>query len=857
MSSTPSRLPVIDPPAKGRERAKGPIALPFASGGEAQTAGDGDTSDTAAKGEEEAEGPADTAPAPPPPRPARRRPRWRHLRPPRPTIAQRVFLVGAIPILSIAAIGALAIVLLDRADLGRAGALDAATIYRQVVSGMSAQDGFVGAEASGRERYAAAFTASVSSAAAGLSRLAERTGDPAQAAAVTGTLSTLDRYRALMADLTVATQRTDALAASMDRRLQTLILLTDEARQRQKRANLDLVASLEARDGQLKRLRDVVETAQALRSALADGLMAGGAVPAPDPFEAARIRNGHDQLAEALNRSRNAGAAASDRPGLPELAEGDGPGGRALLGWLDRELKIDAAAQRSLQSEIADLLAYTISAHETEQATQTIAIDTLKLGRASTRIIAGRSPPQVAGLLAVSRAIGDNVASLPISPLIQTEMIDAMQRWQEDLGAMKEGLATQNGLLVAMSDTAGIMLLQVSDLNNELSAQADEIGTAVRRIGLFGGGLAFLLASAGGLLVARSITGPLRRLETGMMDRASSGRSSPLPDAGRRDEIGSMARATNRFLAEIGHREAALRLAVEEADDALRRLRDTQSELIQAEKLASLGQLVAGVAHEINTPLGVALTTATTVTGEVMRFEAETREGRITKAAFDDFVARLGEGTRLTTRNVERAAHLVQAFKQVAADQTSGERRCFSLGDFAQDLFISLGPMGRRGGHRLEVVCEKGLELDSYPGALAQVLTNLLSNAYAHAFRERTGGAVTVTIARSGPGGVRIRFSDDGRGIAAADRARIFDPFFTTGRATGSTGLGLHIVFNLVTATLGGSIAVGSEVGRGTTFTLDLPIEAPRHDPAATLTDEAPAEPAPAAAGRTQTGEPR
>ncbi|WP_062013931.1 HAMP domain-containing sensor histidine kinase [Aureimonas sp. AU4] len=755
---------------------------------------------------------------------AARRPGWtpRGLRP---TIAHRVFLVGAIPILAIAAIAALSIVLLDRADLARAGALEAATIYRQVVSGMAAQDAFVRAQANERARYGSAFSASVTSAATGLQNLSARIRDPDQLSAIEGTLSTLERYRRLMGDLTVSTRASDRLTQSMDRRLEELVLLTDEARDRQKRANGDLVTTLEGRDARLQRLREVVDGAQALRGALADGLIAGALDAASgDAFDRARIQNGYDQLAEALQRARNAGITA-DR--LPPLGEGV-EGARSLLGWLDRELKINGTAQRALQTEIGDLLTYTINAQETEQATQSIAIDTLKLGRTGEGVLQRRSPSEVAGLLTISRAIGDKIASLPISPLIQSDMIDTVKRWQDGFDAMREGLATQNGLLVAMSDTAGVMLLQVTGLNNELSRHADEIGTAVRRIMVLGGGLAFLLASVSGLLVARSITLPLRRLEHDMNDRAANGGLALLPGAGRRDEVGSMTRATNRFLSELTRREAALRRAKDDADDALRRLRDTQSDLIQAEKLASLGQLVAGVAHEINTPLGVALTTSTAMSGEAARFRDDALAGQLTQADFEEFVERLIEGARLTTSNVQRAAHLVHAFKQVAADRTSDDRRRFDLGAFTADLFTSLGPMGRRGGHHVEVSCEEGLVLDSYPGALAQVLTNLLSNAYAHAFATRTGGHVRVAIARRCEDGLRIRFTDDGRGIAPADRPHIFDPFFTTRRAEGSTGLGLQIVYNLVTATLGGTIRFTSEVGRGTTFTLDLPLTAPQ-----------------------------
>ncbi|WP_182086205.1 HAMP domain-containing sensor histidine kinase [Aureimonas sp. ME7] len=751
----------------------------------------------------------------------------------RPSIAGRVFLVGAIPIVLIAVVGFLSVVLLDRADLARAGALEAANIYRQVVSGMSAQDAYVSGTAGARERQASAFSASVKGAAAGLRNLEAKSGDAARTTAIVQTRSTLSRYRNLMEELTVATGEGDRLVAEMDARLQTLLKLTDEARERQTRSNRDLVETLSARDRTLKFTRDVVDSALSLRAALADGMMVSASGRSPSEtsvsasFEMARIRHAAASLGEAIASARNAGEG--DRV-LPDLGSG---GVRALQGALervDRQLKIDTTAQRALQGEIAGLLAFTINAHETEQATQNIAVDTLKLGRRSMEVIEARSAGAIAVIDEEGRRMGDKIAALPISPLIQSEMIDALDEWRAGLRAVRKGLEDQSRLLVDMSDTAGIMLLQVSSLNNELSRNADAIGTAVRRILFVGGGMAFLMACGAGLLVARSITRPLRSLEKGMIDRASRIDAGLMPEAERRDELGSMARATNNFLIERDMREGALRRAKEESDETLERLRKTQAELIQAEKLASLGQLVAGVAHEINTPLGVALTTATAIAGDVRRFEAETAGGRVTREAFAGFVSRMAEGARLTTSNVERAASLVHAFKQVAADQASGERRAFELGEFARDLFTSLGPLRKRAGHELHVVCEPGLVLDTYPGALAQVLTNLLSNAYAHAFAPGRNGTIRVEAARSEGGRVRIVFADDGRGIAPADQPKVFDPFFTTGRGSGSTGLGLHIVFNLVTATLGGTIALSSQPGRGTTFRLDLPLNAPRHD---------------------------
>nr|WP_304363787.1 HAMP domain-containing sensor histidine kinase [Jiella sp. LLJ827] len=376
------------------------------------------------------------------------------------------------------------------------------------------------------------------------------------------------------------------------------------------------------------------------------------------------------------------------------------------------------------------------------------------------------------------------------------------------------------------------MVFEVSNLNAALSSNADATGTAARRILLFSAGFGLFVAVFFGLSVARSITRPIKGLEQGMLQRAANPTLGPLAESRRHDEIGHMTRATNHFLAELGKRETALRLAKDDTEKALDQLKRTQRELIQSEKLASLGQLVAGVAHEINTPLGVALTTATVMRDETARFKTATTEGKVTRQAFDDFIGRTGEGARLLTTNLDRAAELVASFKQVAADQASGERRAFQMDSFVADLFTSLGPMQRRAGHPVKIDCEDDIEMLSYPGALSQVLTNLLTNAYIHAFEPGKTGTVTVTIRKRDANSVRIEFADDGRGISPENRGRIFDPFFTTGRSSGSTGLGLHIVYNLVTATLGGTITAESEIGNGTTFVIDIPRERQEAPPA-------------------------
>lgn len=270
--------------------------------------------------------------------------------------------------------------------------------------------------------------------------------------------------------------------------------------------------------------------------------------------------------------------------------------------------------------------------------------------------------------------------------------------------------------------------------------------------------------------------------------------------------------------------EDELRASRDEAERALVELRGAQASLILAEKMASLGSLVAGMSHEISTPLGIGVSAASHLSGEVERLAARFRDNQLSRAEMEDFLAAAAEGTRIMQGNLDRAARLIQAFKQVAADQTADALRDFDLGDYIREVMLSLAPALRRIDHKVEIDCPAGLMVRQRPGALGQILTNLVLNAVQHGFVPAERPALLqlrVTVPRAGR--ITLEFRDNGRGIAAEDLPRIFDPFFTTRRGTGGTGLGLHIVYNLVNQVLGGNIAVSSRMGDGTRFTISFP----------------------------------
>ncbi|KAA0577300.1 PAS domain-containing protein [Azospirillum sp. B21] len=263
--------------------------------------------------------------------------------------------------------------------------------------------------------------------------------------------------------------------------------------------------------------------------------------------------------------------------------------------------------------------------------------------------------------------------------------------------------------------------------------------------------------------------------------------------------------------------------AMQELERAYADLKETQANLVQAEKMASLALLVAGVAHEINTPIGIAFGCATHLSGRTGTLAEAFERGTMKKSDLAAYVATAGESSRLIEQNLTRAAELIQSFKRVAVDQTSEERRRFDLLAYLEEVVTSLGPTLRKSRHRVAIACSPGILMDSFPGALSQVVTNLVMNALTHAFPSDCKGHMVIDVDEMPDDEVEIRFADDGVGIPAENLPKVFEPFFTTRRGSGGSGLGLHIVFNLVTQSLGGRISVDSVPGDGTTFTLRIP----------------------------------
>ena len=285
--------------------------------------------------------------------------------------------------------------------------------------------------------------------------------------------------------------------------------------------------------------------------------------------------------------------------------------------------------------------------------------------------------------------------------------------------------------------------------------------------------------------------------------------------------------ASTRDISEKKELEIALQRSFDEVktsnhelEDMLGNLQQTQEKLVESEKMASLGSLVAGVAHEINTPVGIALTGTTQLMEESRDIAQRYEEGAITEDDFEEFLSMANELSELVKKNLQRTAQLVKSFKQVAVDQTSEEDREINFKVYCEEVISSLASVVRKGQAEVSLDCPDDIQIMTNPGLLAQVLTNLIVNSINHGFSEGTGSSIYLQIREHEEGEISILYKDDGKGISKENLQKIFDPFFTTNRGKGGTGLGLNITYNIITSALGGSIKCTSVEGEGVEFAI-------------------------------------
>ena len=411
---------------------------------------------------------------------------------------------------------------------------------------------------------------------------------------------------------------------------------------------------------------------------------------------------------------------------------------------------------------------------------------------------------------------------------------------RDGLAALAQHFAKRDALLRTGIDAnqAG-MIAAIDKLSNETRKREQQAQTKfdqalqdIYRKVIVVGVLFFAIILLVGVLVAISIRVPLQDLKEAMAAIVEERYDHEIQGTKATDEIGDMARAVEVFRDNaIAKRKAEdeLRASKEQAERALAELRDAQQSLVDAERLAALGSLVAGIAHEVNNPIGISLTVASSLAHRCTDFSRELQtEGALRRSRLEEFIARNRDASQQLVANLERAAELIQSFKQVAVDRSHAERREFDLAEATDQIVASLRPVLKKTRLSVSVEIPEGIGLDSYPGSYGQVLTNLFLNAVHHAYPDGQEGTISIRAQAVDGDNVEVSIADDGMGMAAEVRRQAFDPFFTTRRSAGGTGLGLHIVYNLVSRQLGGKLALESKPGHGTTFRMTLPRRAPR-----------------------------
>lgn len=315
----------------------------------------------------------------------------------------------------------------------------------------------------------------------------------------------------------------------------------------------------------------------------------------------------------------------------------------------------------------------------------------------------------------------------------------------------------------------------------------------------------------------------------------------------RKDEIGIMYDCFNNMLARIHQHEIEnkkiteeinqinadlelrvldrtrmLEFANKELNDNVEAMKKMQSQLILSEKKAALGNLVGGIAHEINTPIGIGVTGASHLDSRVKAVLEQLKNNTLKKSELENFFNTCQESCSIILANLSRASELIQSFKQIAVDQSSGEKRIFNFKNYIDDIILSLKPKLRKTNHKLEINCPENIEINSYPGAFSQIFTNLIMNSLIHGFENIAEGKITVNVLIE-KNDIIIKYSDNGNGIKSENLNKIFDPFYTTKRGKGGAGLGLHILSNIVFQKLKGTIHCDSSAGAGVLFTISFP----------------------------------
>lgn len=340
------------------------------------------------------------------------------------------------------------------------------------------------------------------------------------------------------------------------------------------------------------------------------------------------------------------------------------------------------------------------------------------------------------------------------------------------------------------------------------------IRTRVQIIIVVGLAITILLLLTLSYIIRKLLLRPLLKLRTAAV---SVKQGLPYKDISldSSQEINEVASAFNEMVINLEGRYTELKKALDI-------VKHTQKQLVESEKMVALGNLVAGVSHEINTPIGIGVTAVSFMDEKSKEFQAIYAAGKMKRSDLDEYLRVIQDTTGMIQTNLFRASELIRSFKQVAVDSSAQAKRRFKLKAYIQEVLVSLQPNLKKTKHRVEVHGSEHIELYTDPGTISQLMTNFIMNSLIHAFPDVEEGKIEIHVLEYN-GKLTLRYSDNGKGMPPEVVSQIFEPFFTTNRSGGGTGLGMHIVYNLVVQSLGGTIACESKLGQGTVFTIEIP----------------------------------
>lgn len=348
------------------------------------------------------------------------------------------------------------------------------------------------------------------------------------------------------------------------------------------------------------------------------------------------------------------------------------------------------------------------------------------------------------------------------------------------------------------------------------SEEAALLTKRTKLILIVGISVAIVMSTLLWLILRRIVIRPLSRLREAALV-VKQGGDLPTLQFKASPEIAEVSDAFNDMVKNLDER-------YHELQQVLKTLQVTQDHLVQSEKMGALGNLVAGVSHEINTPIGIGVTAISYLDQKTKEFKSLYETGKMKKSDLEQFLSITQETNAMVQTNLERASSLVRSFKQISVDQSVEVKRTFHLKEYLEGIISSLKPTLKKTRLRVDVYCDNELSLYTYPGALSQIITNLVMNSLNHAYAIEEEGSLTIRV-EDHQDYIILAYTDDGKGMTQEVLDQIFDPFFTTSRGKGGTGLGMNIVYNLVTQSLTGTIDGSSTLGQGSLFTITIPKE--------------------------------